>query len=216
MLLSRFSAAGLASSTEKQNAYADFAQGQLDYALGNNPMTGEFRLPEGIPESSQYGTVPYIVGMHPNSPQNPHSAISTGASPEDISNLDTVPEHEAYVLYGAVVGGPDKNDQFWDLRSDWVQNEVALDYVAPVLTLVARAVVNGTADPAYTKLQVGSYEDRRPGGSPCDAAITAGCHGNWRTGKIVMGVIVGVISLVVVSLGAFWVWLVWRARERKL
>ena len=52
MLLSRFSAAGLASSTEKQNAYADFAQGQLDYALGNNPMTGEFRLPEGIPESS--------------------------------------------------------------------------------------------------------------------------------------------------------------------
>lgn len=67
-------------------------------------------------------SVPYIVGTNPNSPSNPHSAMASGG--DDISHIDTVPEVEAYVLYGGVVGGPDKMDRFWDLRSDWVETEV--------------------------------------------------------------------------------------------
>lgn len=158
-----------------------------------------------------------MVGVHPNAPSNPHSALATGASPEDIANIDTVPQHEAYVLYGGVVGGPDRDDQFWDLRSDWVEGEVGLDYVAPVVTIAARAVVNGTGDPWYTQLQVGSFAERRPKGQPCDAAITAGCPGHsWRVGKIVMGVLVGVTGLVVLALGTIWMVLVFRYRNRKL
>ena len=33
---------------------------------------------------------------------------------------------EAYVLYGGVVGGPDKDDKYWDIHSDWVQAEVRI------------------------------------------------------------------------------------------
>ena len=158
-----------------------------------------------------------MVGLHPDSPSNPHSALATGAEPQDIANIDTVPLNEAYVLYGGVVGGPDKNDQFWDLRSDWVQNEVALDYVAPIVSIAAHALVNGTGDPYYIQLQAGSYDERRPTGKPCDAAISAGCPatGSWRVGKIVMGAVVGAVGLFVVSLGLFWVILEWRRRAGK-
>ena len=33
-------------------------------------------------------------------------------------------------LYGAMVGGPDASDNFVDKRSDYVSNEVAIDYNA--------------------------------------------------------------------------------------
>jgi hypothetical protein len=33
-------------------------------------------------------------------------------------------------LYGALVGGPDENDQYADTRSDYIHNEVAVDYNA--------------------------------------------------------------------------------------
>jgi len=42
----------------------------------------------------------------------------------DISRIDTSPEKEAHVLYGAVIGGPDKFDQYYDIRSDWPETEV--------------------------------------------------------------------------------------------
>jgi endoglucanase len=45
----------------------------------------------------------------------------------NISTIDTVPEDEAHVLYGAVIGGPDQNGKFFDVRSDYVQTEAALD-----------------------------------------------------------------------------------------
>jgi endoglucanase len=43
---------------------------------------------------------------------------------DDIGAINTSPEQEAYVLYGAVVGGPDQKDRFYDIRSDWVETEV--------------------------------------------------------------------------------------------
>ena len=42
MLLMRFADAGLASTAEKGQSYVQFAQKQLDYALGNNPMTSVY------------------------------------------------------------------------------------------------------------------------------------------------------------------------------
>ena len=108
----------LASSQDKSETYASYAASQLNYALGSNPMS-----------------CPYVVGSSPNSPQNPHSALSSGGS--DINNIDTDPPQEAYVLYGAVVGGPDRHDRFYDIRSDWPQTEPALDLNAPLLTLAA-------------------------------------------------------------------------------
>ena len=42
----------------------------------------------------------------------------------DVGTIDTDPAVEAYVLYGAVVGGPDKRGRYFDIRSDWPQTEV--------------------------------------------------------------------------------------------
>lgn len=73
--------------------------------------------------------VPYVVGMNPNSPRNPHSALASGGN--DISNINTSPPAEAYVLYGGVVGGPDRRDRYYDIRDDWPQTEVRFLPVPP-------------------------------------------------------------------------------------
>ncbi len=44
---------------------------------------------------------------------------------KDIKHIDNKPRHEANVLYGAVVAGPNKDDKFYDIRSDWVETKVA-------------------------------------------------------------------------------------------
>ena len=80
----------------------------------------------------------YLVGQHPNSPQNPYSAMASGG--DNIMEIRTSPKFEAHVLYGASVGGPAKNDKFWDFRDDYVQSEVALDYNAMIPTLAAMMV----------------------------------------------------------------------------
>lgn len=80
----------------------------------------------------------YLVGSHPNSPQNPHSAPASGGT--SLANLRTDPPVNERVLYGAMVGGPLSNDRYWDWRDDWVQNEVALDYNTMIPTLAAMQV----------------------------------------------------------------------------
>ena len=62
------------------------------------------------------------MGSNPNSPANPHSAMASGGN--DLNHIDTSPPQEAYILYGAVVGGPDDKDRFYDIRSDWPETEV--------------------------------------------------------------------------------------------
>ncbi|KAG7449351.1 glycoside hydrolase family 9 protein [Guyanagaster necrorhizus] len=192
MLLTRY--APMASSSGKTASYMNYAQKQLDYALGKNPMS-----------------VPYVVGSNPNSPSNPHSAMASGG--DDITNIDNSPEVEAYVLYGAVVGGPDEKDTFHDMRSDWVQTEIALDYNAPMLTLAAMHVLNDTNDPYFTALQAGAYV--RPQGAPCDAAIKDGCGSN-RLSKgaiIAIAVCISVVGVVLVSLAAYYFLVVKKKRS---
>ena len=77
--------------------------------------------------------VPYIVGMHPNSPRNPHSALASGGN--NISNINTSPPVEAYTLYGAVVGGPDKQDMYYDVRDNWTQTEVSFSQYGSLLMI---------------------------------------------------------------------------------
>ncbi|KAG5340990.1 hypothetical protein C0989_012364 [Termitomyces sp. Mn162] len=168
MLLTRY--AQIASTAAKKASYLNFAQSQVDYVLGKNSMH-----------------VPYIVGMHPNSPTNPHSAMATGGN--DISELDTSPQNETYTLYGAVVGGPNKFDKFYNIRSDWPETEVALDYNAPLLTLAAMHVVNDTTDPFFTSLEIGAYGKVQPKG-----------------GKIAMAMMITIVGLFISSLLAWYLY----------
>lgn len=188
MLLTRY--APLATTSDKRSSYLAFAKGQVDYALGKNPMSA-----------------PYVVGVNPNAPTNPQSAMASGGS--DISAVDTSPPEEAYVIYGGVVGGPDTRDRFFNIRSDWVETEVALDYNAPLLTLTAAHVMGDTADPYYTRLQAGAYTAVKPQGRPCDNALT--CHGGLSRGaKIAIGVVVSIVGLLIIGLS---IWLVRRMRR---
>ncbi|KAK7470799.1 hypothetical protein VKT23_002217 [Stygiomarasmius scandens] len=195
MLLTRYAA--IASNPDKATSYLNYANSQLDYVLGKNPMS-----------------VPYVVGVNPNSPSNPHSAMASGG--DDINNIDTDPEQEAYVIYGAVVGGPDQRDRYFDIRSDWVESEVALDYNAPMLTLAAMHVLNDTNDPFYTSLQAGAYAQVKPQGRPCDDAIQDGCSGpGLSTGaKVAIAVVISVVGLVIFGLLAWYIWTV-RSRRTK-
>ena len=42
----------------------------------------------------------------------------------DSSNIRGSPKEMVYTLYGAVVGGPDKKDNYFDFRDDWPQTGV--------------------------------------------------------------------------------------------
>ncbi|CAO3571683.1 unnamed protein product [Mortierella alpina] len=131
------SAAPDSTTQGKINAYKAFALKQVRYLLGENPEK-----------------TPYVVGIHPNSPVNPHSAQASGGN--SILTIDTYPVQEAHVLLGAVVGGPDVKDQFLDLRDGWRHTEVALDYNAPFTALMAYQVMTSQDPPPYVTITGGS------------------------------------------------------------
>ncbi len=87
--------------------YSEWAKGQMEYLMGKNPM-----------ERS------YIVGYNEYSVKYPHHRAASGLTKcED-------PDPHRYVLYGALAGGPDADDKHNDITSDWIYNEVTIDYNA--------------------------------------------------------------------------------------
>lgn len=97
------------------------------------PRAGEFAL-KGI-EQLGYSLGDqgrsYVVGFGQNPPVRPHHrAASCPGGNSDCGNMLHSSKANAWVLFGALVGGPDKNDRYTDKRSDYVMNEVAIDYNA--------------------------------------------------------------------------------------
>lgn len=119
--------------SSKQDRYNNFAQSQIGYVLGDN-----------------YMLTPYVCGIHMNSPRNPHHAGASGGT--DIGNINNSPPEEKHLLYGGIVGGPNEKDLFYDIRDDWTQTEVALDYNAPFQGLVAYQLVYNASDPPYVTI----------------------------------------------------------------
>ncbi|CAB4442977.1 unnamed protein product [Rhizophagus irregularis] len=120
----------LSSSPSKKDSYINFAMSQINYLLGNNPAK-----------------IPYVIGVHPNSPQNPHHSGAQGGNDMNGPTLN--------ILYGGIVGGPDKHDDYEDKRPNYIQSEVALDYNAPFQNLMAYQVINSKDDPYYVTLPPG-------------------------------------------------------------
>lgn len=100
-----------------------FAHKQLRYMLGESGRS-------------------YVVGYGTNPPQRPHHRASScpvipaACGWDDFNN----PAPNPSVLYGALVGGPDINDQYQDVRSDYISNEVATDYNAGFVGALAGLV----------------------------------------------------------------------------
>ena len=97
--------------TDPNGHYSALAAETVAYILGDNPR-----------QSS------YVVGYGENFPQQPHHRAASGVSWEGF-NID---QPNAHVLNGALVGGPSAADDFAydDRRSDYISNEVAIDYNA--------------------------------------------------------------------------------------
>ena len=91
------------------NTFVDWAEGQMEYIMGKNPMNR-----------------PYIVGYSPTAASHPHHRAAHGSK---TLNMDD-PQTQTHVLWGALVGGPDASDWHRDITKDYIYNEVAVDYNA--------------------------------------------------------------------------------------
>lgn len=94
---------------DSEQRFVEWAKSQMDYILGDNPMN---RC--------------YEVGYAENSAVEPHHRASHGS----LTNSMEDPVDAKHVLYGALVGGPDFDDYHEDDRTNYVYNEVAIDYNA--------------------------------------------------------------------------------------
>lgn len=112
------------------------AQSQIDYILGDNPRATS-----------------YMVGYGSNYPQQVHHRASsivsykvsrsfvtcTGGYSTWYSSKGSDPN----VLHGALVGGPDQNDNFADERNNYEQTEPATYNNAPIVGVLARLHAGG-------------------------------------------------------------------------
>ncbi|KAE9606551.1 putative cellulase [Lupinus albus] len=112
-----------------------FAKTQVDYILGNNPMS-----------------MSYMVGFGSKFPQQLHHRGSSIPSIKDHqpkvgcsegqSNYYNSPNPNPNIHVGAIVGGPDSNDHFSDARSDYSHSEpttyINAAFVGSVAALLSR------------------------------------------------------------------------------
>jgi endoglucanase len=117
---------------DRGTRYRDFARSQILYMLGENPARRS-----------------YVVGFGNNPPRNPHHRAAHGSTTNSIND----PVNNRFVLFGALVGGPSRPDDFSyrDDRTDYVSNEVAMDYNAGFQGAIARLVQveGGTPLPGF-------------------------------------------------------------------
>ncbi|KAK3104208.1 hypothetical protein FSP39_025314 [Pinctada imbricata] len=100
--------------------YRKWAMSQINYALGDTGRS-------------------YVVGFGTNPPTHPHHRAASCPdmqTPCDFSWYSK-PSPNPHVLTGALVGGPGLNEAYTDRRSDYIQNEVAVDYNAGFQSAVA-------------------------------------------------------------------------------
>nr|AGP76427.1 endo-beta-1,4-glucanase 1 [Rhynchotermes bulbinasus] len=108
------------------SSYRQFAQTQIDYALGDGGRS-------------------FVCGFGSNPPTHPHHR-SNSCPPAPATcdwNTFNISDPNYNVPSGALVGGPDQNDNYEDDRSDYVQNEVATDYNAGFQSALADLVAVG-------------------------------------------------------------------------
>lgn len=104
-------------TASKKEAYRNFAERQINYALGDNPRGGS-----------------YEVGFGENAPVHPHHRTAHGS----WSSMLSVPAFHRNILYGALVGGPNSDDSWVDDITDYRLNEVATDYNAGFVGSLAK------------------------------------------------------------------------------
>lgn len=99
----------------KVSTYKAFAKQQVDYALGSAGRS-------------------FVVGYGENSPTRPHHRTAHSS----WADSQTVPTYHRHTIYGALVGGPGKDDSYTDDIGNYVNNEIACDYNAGFVGALAK------------------------------------------------------------------------------
>lgn len=102
-------------SSEKAKIYRDFAKTQVDYCLGSTGRS-------------------YVIGYGKDYPQHPHHRTAQGSWSDD----KTVPGYSRHTIVGALIGGPDITDHFTDDPGKYEYTEVACDYNAGFVGVLAK------------------------------------------------------------------------------
>lgn len=123
-------------TASKKQAYREFAERQINYALGDNPRNGSFE-----------------VGFGENAPQHPHHRTAHGS----WLSMPSVPAFHRHILYGALVGGPGSNEKYSDDVTDYTHNEVACDYNAGFVGSLAKMYGMYGGDPLENWPQPGDF-----------------------------------------------------------
>lgn len=113
-LFAVYSESDLCPDSERQK-YWDFAESQINYALGSSGRS-------------------YVCGFGENPPQHPHHRTAQGSYNNNMND----PATARHTLFGALVGGPNASDSYNDTVSDYTSNEVACDYNAGYTGVLAK------------------------------------------------------------------------------
>jgi hypothetical protein len=102
--------------------FSNWAMGQMNYLMGDNPANWSYIVGFG----SKTPGVGSQVGGTATAASHPHQGDAQGS----LTNSQTDPLNDRHILWGALVGGPSSSDQPDDVTTDFVLNEVAVDYNA--------------------------------------------------------------------------------------
>ncbi|KAK9827011.1 hypothetical protein WJX74_003552 [Apatococcus lobatus] len=81
----------------------------------------------------------YLIGFGSKYPQQPHNRGSSCKGPTGVCGFDTFNSAapNPNTLIGAMVGGPDANDAYKDIRNNFEQNEPSIDGITSLLSPLA-------------------------------------------------------------------------------
>lgn len=108
-----------------------FAKSQVDYILGANPMAMSYLVGYG----HQYPTRVHHRGASIESYKRNKGFIGCT---QGYDGWYARPHPNPHVLVGALVGGPDVNDQFSDERGNYMQTEACTYNTAPLVGVFAK------------------------------------------------------------------------------
>jgi len=109
--------------------YTNWAMGQMNYIMGDNPANWSYITGFG-------STTPFVgteVGGDATAASHPHQGDAQGS----LTNSQTDPLTDNHILWGGLVGGPSSTDVPDDVTTDFVLNEVAIDYNASLVGALA-------------------------------------------------------------------------------
>ncbi len=109
--------------------FSNWAMGQMNYLMGDNPAKWSYIVGFG----STTPGVGSLVGGTATAASHPHHGDAQGS----LTNSQSDPPTDRHILFGALVGGPSSTDQPDDVTTDFVLNEVAVDYNAAMVGALA-------------------------------------------------------------------------------